>query len=262
MQPWRGVVVRGDHALDPHTRAGAALLAIGDDAVVCGSTAVALHGYDAADGVVVHVNIPHSRLARSRPGLVVHRHRFQPDDVVDLGGLPVLPHDLALAEFLCSRQKWAAFASLDQALRGLDARANAALKSSIRRRLELRSDRRGVKQAQFLVDLATGKADSPPESFFRLIVVEAGFPIPEPQLEILTIDGDLLFILDMAWKRLRIGLEFDGYAAHETRGVYDEERDRRLAGRGWIIIRACVTDLKDPTPVLSELRRAFAERSR
>ena len=174
----------------------------------------------------------------------------------------MLPHDLALAEFLCSRQKWASFASLDQALHGLDSHASAVLKSAIRRRLELRSDRRGVKQALTLVDLATGKADSPPESFFRLIVVEAGFPIPEPQLAICTIDGVLLFCLDMAWEELRIALEFDGFAAHEERAALDAERDRRLAGRGWIVVRARAADLKDPTRVLNELRRAFAQRSR
>ena len=81
-----------------------------------------------------------------------------------------------------------------------------------------------------LLALATGKAESPPESILRLIVVEAGFPVPEAQYEITTIDGRRLYVLDMAWPALRIALEYDGFAAHEERRELDAERDLRMAG--------------------------------
>jgi hypothetical protein len=261
-QLWRGVVIRADAAQDLRTRAAAAVLAVGKHAVLSGPTAVALHGHDAARSGSVHVTVPYSRSPRSRPGLVVHQNRFSPADVVMLDGLPVFAHDLALADFLCDGDKWDAFASLDQSLRGLDQVAIDKLKAAIRARLDLRDDPRGVARALMLLELATGKADSPPESWFRLIVVEAGLPVPEPQHEITTIDGVLLYVLDMAWVQHRIALEYDGQVAHEGREAYDAERDQVLRRRGWIIVRARAADLQDPTRVLGELRRAFELRMR
>lgn len=262
VQPWRGVVIRSDLALDLPTRAAAAILLVGGHAALCGPTALELHGCDAAAGTAIHVAVPYSRLPRSRAGLIVHRSRFTAEDVVRLHGLPVLAHDLAFADYLCDGDKWTAMASIDQALAGLDPRAVAVVKDKIRRRLAARVDPRGVARAQMLVDLATGLAESPPESIFRLIVTEAGFPAPEQQIKIFTVDGALLYKLDMGWKRLRFALEYDGYAAHEARADYDAERDRRLAARGWIVVRARAADLRDPGRVLAELRSAFASRSR
>lgn len=112
-----------------------------------------------------------------------------------------------------------------------------------------------------LLDLATGKAESPPESVLRLIVVEAGFPVPEPQHEIAAIDGRKLYVFDMAWPSRQVALEYDGFAAHEDRREYDLERDQRMAGRGWVTIRAAAADLRDPSRLLAELRTAFDRRS-
>lgn len=260
-QPWRGVVVRSEEALDLRTRASAAILAIGDHAVLSGPTAVALHGCAAAGTHPIHVTVPYSRSARNRTGLVVHQNRFREEDVVRVGELPVFAQDLALTEFLCDGDKWQAFASLDEVLHGLDEASIAAMKHSIRTRLEERDDPRGVARAAMLTELATGRAESPPESIWRLIVVEAGLPIPEPQYEVRSIDGAVIYLLDMGWESVRVALEHDGYAAHEARADYDAERDRRLAQRGWIVVRARAADLKDPSRVLAELRAAFARRT-
>lgn len=262
-QVWRGVVIRSADALDLHTRAAAAVLAVGDHAVLSGPTAVALHGCDAAKAVTdIHLTVPYSRSARSRSGLVLHQNRFDPEDVVDLDGLPVFPFDLALADYLCDGDVRTAFASLDQALAGRSEEQDNALRSAIRRQLALRDDKRGVAHALMLTELATGKADSPPESWMLLIVVEAGFPIPEVQYVIRTVDGRLLYVLDLAWADRRTALEYDGYAAHEERAAYDAERDARLAQRGWIVIRARAEDLRDPSRVLTELRAAFEKQAR
>lgn len=260
-QIWRGVVVRASDSLNPYTRRAAALLAVGQPAALTGPTALALHGLTAAASVEVHVAVPADRSERSKPGLVVHRSRYQPSDVIDINQLPVLDLDLALAEFLCDGDPRTAFASLDQALAGLSDADGRALLGAVVGRIGQREDSRGTNRALVLANLATGKADSPPESVFRLIVVEAGFPIPEAQYEILTIDGRRMYILDMAWPELRIALEYDGYAAHEERGEYDLVKDERLAKRGWILIRAGSADLGDPSRVLGELRVAFAKRS-
>jgi hypothetical protein len=260
-QIWRGVIVHAADALDPWTKAAAAILATSRYAVLSGSTALELHGLSGALSTDVHVTVNFSKCNKSRPGLVVHQSRFDPAEVVELDGLPVFSLPQTLADVLCGQDRLAAFASLDQALSGLSSTDEQSLRTAIAERLDARVDRRGVTGARVMLRLATGKAESPPESMFLLHVVEAGFPLPEVQHQIFTVDGRLLYVLDLAWPALRIALEYDGFASHEDRKPYDSERDSRMAGRGWITIRATAADLRDPGRVIEELRTAFRKRS-
>lgn len=261
VQPWRGVVIHAADALKLTTRAQAALLAVGPPAALSGATSLALHGISAVDDTNIHITVPYSRRIKSKPGLTMHQVDFRPSDVIELDGLATFSLDLALADFLCDGDKRAAIATVDEAMRGLAADHVRALRENVRDRIVDRRDRRGIHRALMLLDLATGKAESPPESILRLIVVEAGFPIPEVQYEITTVEGRKLYVLDMAWPSRRIALEYDGFAAHEERREYDSERDARMAGRGWITIRASAADLRDPARLLGELTRAFERRA-
>ncbi|WP_410656911.1 DUF559 domain-containing protein [Amycolatopsis sp. lyj-112] len=260
-QPWRGVVVHAADLLKLPSLAQAALLAVGQPAVLSGATSLALHGISAANGTTVHLTVPYARRVGSRPGLVVHRAEFHPSDVLELDELPVFSLDRALADYLCDGDKRTAFAALEEALHNLAPNHRGILHANVRDRIIDRRDRRGIHRAQMLLALATGEADSPPESILRLIVVEAGLPIPVAQYEIGTVDGRKLYVLDLAWPELRIALEYDGYAAHESRQGYDAERDARMAARGWITIRATAADLRDPRRLLAELRGAFERRA-
>ncbi|MFF1611994.1 hypothetical protein ACFVYA_29770 [Amycolatopsis sp. NPDC058278] len=260
-QPWRGVVMRSSDALKLRTRAEGALLAVGQPAVLSGPTSLALHGISASACASIHVTVPYERRIKSKPGLVVHQGYYRPTDVIEIDGLATFPIDLALAEFLCDGDRRTAFAAVDEWLRTLPPDHDGKLRENIRDRLEDRRDRRGIHRALTLLELATGKAESPPESVLRLIVVEAGFPVPEPQYELAAVDGRLLYRLDMAWPSRRIALEYDGYAAHEDRVAYDAERDARMAARGWITIRAVAADLRDSSRLLRDLGEAFRLRS-
>ncbi|MFI6301674.1 endonuclease domain-containing protein [Amycolatopsis thailandensis] len=260
-QPWRGVVIHSADALKLTTRAQAALLVVGQPAALSEATSLALHGLSAVDDTRIHVTVPHSRRIKSKPGLSVHQADFRSSDVVEIDGLATFSLDLALADFLCAGDKRTAFATLDEAMRGLAPDHVRVLRENVRDRLADRRDRRGIHRALLLLDLATGKAESPPESILRLIVAEAGFPVPEVQYEITTIEGRKLYVLDMAWPSLRIALEYDGFASHEERRDYDAERDARMAGRGWVTIRASAADLRDPRRLLAELTRAFEMRA-
>ncbi|MEV6648362.1 DUF559 domain-containing protein [Amycolatopsis sp. NPDC051371] len=260
-QPWRGVVIHAADALNLATRAQAALIAVGPPAALSGATSLALHGISAINDTVVHVTVPYARRVESRLGLVIHRAEFTEFDVVELDGLKVFSLDLALADFLCDGDKRMAFAALEQAMRGLSTDHCQRLRDNVRDRVLDRRSKRGIHRAQMLLALATGKAESPPESILRLVVVEAGFPVPEAQFEITDINGRKLYVLDIAWPEPRIALEYDGFAAHEERQERDAERDQRLAGRGWVTIRATAADLRDPSRVIAELETCFARRA-
>lgn len=261
VQLWRGVVVDGARALDPVTRATAAILACGPRATISHRSAAGLHGCTVAAGTTVHVTVPYGSAVRSRSGLVVHHGDLRAADSETLHGLPVTVLDHAVTEVLCGeRPRWIALACLDQALAGRGDADAMAFRRAVAARLAARDSNRGIRVAEALLSLGTTGADSPQESRLRLLIVDAGFPVPETQHRILNLAGVLVYKLDIAWPELMIGVEFDGFAAHEGREEYDAERDRRLAARGWRTIRVRKADLANPGPFLAELRRAFAQR--
>jgi hypothetical protein len=236
---------------------------VGPQGVLSGQTAAALHGCTAAaDCVDIHVTVPYECRVRSRPGLILHRDRFDEADVTARMGMPVLVLDLAIADLLCTQSRRLALACADQALAALPPNQRETFRAEVDDRLVHRDDRRGTRRAEVLLALATGLAESPPESWLRLLVADAGFPLPEAQFEIRDLEGRLVYRLDMAWPESRVALEYDGYEAHEGRSEADAERDRRLGGRGWTVVRARAQDLSKPDRVIGELHTAFAARRR
>lgn len=189
----------------------------------------------------MHITVAYSRSNKSRSGLGVHLNRFEPDDVVDIDGLG-------------DGDKLAAFACLDEVPAGLSAGQNRELRSDITQRLCARDDRRGVTKTHILVDLATGKPNSPPESMFRLLGVRRDSRSRKRNTRFSRSMG--CCVLDIAWPTVRIALQYDGYAAHDERNKRDSERDGRMAGRGRITVRATAADLSDPSRVVDDLRAA------
>ena len=256
---WVGVVVDGRRVHDVRTRAAAALLIVGPDAVVCGQTAAALHGCTAAMCPDVHVLVPYDRNPRKRKGLVVHHSCFYSGQVVELDGLRTLTIEQTVADLLCTARPADALAVADETLRLAEGRCDE-LRRSVLRRLRARPDPRGTVRGAALWDLASPRAESAPESWIRLLIIELGFPLPDVNFALLSPGGRELYRLDLAWPELRIALEYDGHAAHAGREEQDAAREEDLRRRGWIVVRARAADLADPTRVRNELRAAFARR--
>jgi hypothetical protein len=96
---------------------------------------------------------------------------------------------------------------------------------------------RGVVQARELLELADPRAESPQESRTRLRCIDAGFPCPEPQIEIFDPFGLFVARLDMGWRELCKAVEFDGDADHSSLAdqQHDLRRRRRAERQGWDI---------------------------
>lgn len=256
---WFGVVVEADRMLDVRTRAAAALLTTNRDAVICGPTAAMLHGCTALSPADTHVLVPYSRNPKKRPGLAVHHGSFYRDQIVVLDGLRVLSFPQAIADLLCLATPADALAVGDEALRMAEAQC-ADFRKVVADRIRARPDPRGGVRGTFLWQLASPRAESPPESWTRLLLIEQGFPLPEVNFSLLSPAGQELFRLDLAWPQLRIAVEYDGHAFHKGREEHDEARDEDLRRRGWIVVHLKAADLADPTCFLMELRAAFARR--
>jgi Protein of unknown function (DUF559) len=257
---WRGVLVDPARLLDPLTRAAAACIVVGPTAVLCGLTALRLHGCAEAETHPVHVITPYNRWARNQDGLRVHQGRVAAESLVTLHGLPAVALDLAVCDVLCTAPRRLALACADQAVARLPRSEQAPFIDQVAQRLHSRLDRRGTRRARGLLDLVDGAAESPPESSLRLIVVDAGFPIPVVQYEVCAPDGTVVWRLDLAWPQARVALEYDGFAAHAGREARDAARDEDLRRRGWIVVHATADDLRDPGRVLHEISAAFRRR--
>jgi hypothetical protein len=207
--------------------------------------------------------VPYRREIHSRGGLVVHHGRGIPEDVQTIDGLRVLALDRVIADLLCllpcRGRAQDALAVLDQALRRAG-EAQDTFRKNVAARLEKRPDIRGTVQARGLLDLGSGLAESPPESWLRLMLIENGVPLPEVNWVIATPDGREIVRLDLAWPSVRVCIEYDGWETHAGRKIADEARAAELRRHGWIVIRVDVDDLRSIRGLVTELRAAFAKR--
>jgi very-short-patch-repair endonuclease len=95
---------------------------------------------------------------------------------------------------------------------------------------------RNIAIARRLIRWAEPLTESPGESWLRLRILDAGFPRPDAQVRILDASGRLVYRLDLGYRELRLGLEYDGQEFHDS--AEDREHDARRRQRldrefGW-----------------------------
>lgn len=258
--PWTGVLVDPARATEPVTLISAARLATGTSAVVTGPSAAFLHGLTALAPTPVHLVLPYETRVAQRPGIVVHNGTGLDEDREERDGLPILCLDRVVSDLACTLFPPEALALLDEAFAQVDELDRPALRRRLRERLQVRPDPRGTVIGRRLVDLATGRAASPAESWTLWRVVDLGFPVPEVNLPVNDLDGRRLYLLDLGWPKVKIAVEYNGHAAHAGREEHDEARIRDLERRGWIVIVIGAEDLANPVRLETELYEAFARR--
>jgi hypothetical protein len=256
----REVLVDRTRQLEFRTRAAAALLMAGDRAVLTSHTAATLFGCTAADAGRVHVLVDYDRPLRPTDGIAVHHGRYDEQDVLVLDGLRVYALECALTELLCRAARPTALACMDQALAMTPPDERAEFRAEVAHRIAIRKDSRGRRRAEILLDLATGLAESPAESWLLLGLFDAGLPIPAQQVPVADLDGNVRYRLDFAWEDVRVALEYDGFAAHVSRVERDAAREDHLRRMGWTVLRATAADLKEPAELHAAIRRAFWRR--
>lgn len=198
--------------------------------VVTGRAAAALHGAAFVDDCTPIEIIGASR--RPRPGVIVRSERIADDETTTVAGLIVAtPHraGLDLARHL-PRTK--AVAHLD----ALGA-ATGICASELLLLAERYPGARGIRVARQRIPLLDAGAQSPRETWLRLLLIDAGFDRPETQIEVR--HGGFTAFIDMGWRELKIGVEYDGdvHLSDRKRYVRDIVRHETLLELGWLIIR-------------------------
>jgi hypothetical protein len=111
---------------------------------------------------------------------------------------------------------------------------------------------RGASKLRSVLELVDGGVESPQESGLRMLIVGAGLPRPETQIEF----RELRIRVDMGWRDWKVAVEYDGLQ-HWTAGrqrAWDIERIALLEAAGWVVIRVSAEMLRRPHVVLERIR--------
>ncbi len=216
----------------------AAWLWSGRKGIIAGRAAAALHGAKWVDDFApVELLGPFNH---PPPGIVVRRERIELEETVEVGSLRVT--GLARTAFDLARHlpRGVAVANLDalSAATGVTASDAAAL-------IPRHTGARGVRQCREALDLMDGGAQSPKESWLRLVLIDAGLPRPVTQLKVT--DGHLVAYLDLGWETPMVALEYDGDHHRSDRRQYvkDIRRAEMVERAGWHVIKVINEDRPD-----------------
>ncbi|NUU13607.1 hypothetical protein HP507_07155 [Curtobacterium pusillum] len=120
---------------------------------------------------------------------------------------------------------------------------------------------RSARKARSALDRVRCGVESPMETRFRLGVIDAGFPEPDVNVDVVDEAGVFLGRADLAWPQHRIALEYDGDHHRERRTFqHDQRRSNGFVVNGWIVIHATAADAGRPAVLVERLRQAFAQR--
>lgn len=244
-----------DRRNDPslHQRILAAHLWSRGGAVVSGLAASALHGAKWVDDdtpvelICAKPRAPHG---------VIARHELLLDNEIQrLDGLAVTtPNRTA---FDLGRR-----GRIDDAVAHLDALARAThlQKAAVEKVAAHHRHARGLRQLEAALDLLDAGAESPKETWLRLMLIRDGYPRPQTQIPVRSPDGRRRYYLDMGWPDLMVAVEYEGdhHRTGRERFAYEIMRAEDIREAGWWVVR--VAARHHPTEVLRRVRRAWNTR--
>lgn len=253
----------GDHFVsitDAQEQAQAALVGVPKDSVVVGLSAAAIWGMPLPPSVAQVLKGGPVSLSRRGAAAPTRRPRVDGHSIDIPAGHCVVHDSLALTTPARTWVDCAALVAPDHLL----AMGDWALKQGLLTLNEINSivtwarTRRGVVRAREVLPWIRTGVESGQESRLRWHVIVAGLPEPEINPEVV-LPGGRVVRLDLAYRGLRIGLEFDGDWHFDTQ-KHDAQRRAQLKSAGWKVIVATKDDLSDPTAFLTEIRAELAER--
>lgn len=236
---FRGVYV---DARVPDSRRGrlrAITLVTPDNAVVCDETAAWVRGLNVFSPGTRHDFEPAMVVRHGKARIVRPRSRgrqaiISSDDIDFVDGVHLTTPVRTVSDLL--RKMYRPYA-----LAAADAFAHAGLieVDEVNEYVARLKGYRGIVQARSLAAIIEPKTQSPGESWQRLRMLDAGFPPPEPQFEVVDDFGRSYFI-DLPYPDLLIGSEYDGREFHTDEHHRTHDRERRdylsdLYGWRWII---------------------------
>lgn len=251
----RDVFVPRGTELTAVVRAHAAWLWSQRRGVVAGRSAAALHGAKWVDA--------------NRPAEIGYDNRHAPatirtwsdrveeDEVALVDGMRVTTPARTAFDLACRYP-------VDVAVAMIDALARAThLKTADTELLaERHRGRRGIRRARVALPLVDAGAESPRETWLRLLMIRAGFPPPQTQIPVYDEYGQLVAVLDMGWADIKVGVEYEGDHHRTDRRTFnkDIQRAETIAQLGWLDVRVTAEDTEGG--VVARVSAAWQRRGR
>ena len=246
---YRDVYVANDLIVTAAIRARAAWLWADGHCVLSGVSAAAVLGTKWLDGGQPAELIRSDR--HSPPGILVRSYGLTPDDVCIVRGMRVTAP--VRTGFDIGRTH-----AQDRAVPIIDAlMAATGLKpADLIALADARPRLRGVRNLRATAALCDGGAESPQESRVRLMLVKAGIPAPETQVEFLDEYGHPFIRVDMGWREWMVAVEYDGvqHWSDRRQRSWDIDRIAILEAMGWAVIRISAEMLSRPEVVIERVR--------
>lgn len=223
--------------------------------VITGRAAAALHGaLWVDDDCPIELNY---NCRRPPSGIIARNERIGCDEVIQIGDMAVATKQRAAFDLGRYHPRGRAIAHLDALANATGLRAEQVWPLVERYR-----GARGVAQLRIALDLMDGGAQSPKETWLRLLLIAAGFPRPRTQIPVLNDRGRPFAYLDMGWEDAKIAVEYDGdqHRKDRRRYVWDEKRLRLIGERGWLHIKVINEDR--PHEIIERVTGAWARRER
>ncbi|WP_301145742.1 endonuclease domain-containing protein [Mycobacterium simiae] len=119
----------------------------------------------------------------------------------------------------------------------------------------------GLRRLESALELVDAGAQSPRESYLRLLLIDAGLPRPQTQIPVVGVDGMPVAYLDLGWEDCMVAVEYDGDHHQTDRRQYlkDIRRLETLEQLGWTIVRVVAEDR--PAAIVRRVRDALAASS-
>jgi len=232
-------------------RTAAAWLWSGRRATVAGAAAAALHGAgwipDDVPVELVHTN------PRAPHGVLTRRGVLHDGETQTIAGYPVTTPERTAFDIGRRGAVHSAVARLDAL-----ARATGFKVEEVLRVAENHPRAPGLRCLEAALELVDPGAQSPRESYLRLLFIDAGLPRPQTQIPVLGVDRVPIAYLDMGWQEWLVAVEYDGDQHRSDRRQYvkDIRRTERLQEMGWTVVRVVAED--SPAAVLRRVRAAIA----
>ena len=214
-----------------------------ESAAFSGLTAAWLHGLDVDPCNPIEITVASPTTVSTRAGMRVRRRKLENDEVALARGFRTTSALRTLRD-VCART------SLTEAV----VLADMALHAGAISVDELSS----VGRLRHVVKHVEPASESPMESRLRMLIVLAGLPRPEAQVEIR--DRWLRFAgrTDLYYREQRLGLEYDG-SGHRESLIEDNRRQNRLLDAGIRLLRFTASDIYNtPETVVGLVRSALA----
>ncbi|WP_418001947.1 DUF559 domain-containing protein [Mycobacterium sp. PDNC021] len=239
---FRDVYLPRDVELTAQFRAQAAWLACG--APLCGLSAAALFGTKWLDPTAPAEILRANR--RAQDGIVVRSWAVDPAELCLIGGITVTTPARTVFDIGRTRPAPQAIPIVDAVLNAtriktLDVAGIADAHRGVPGEARLRT----------MLEFVDGGAESPQESRLRLLLVRAGMPTPQTQIEF----RDLHIRVDMGWPDWRVAVEYDGvqHWTDRRQRSWDIDRIALLEAEGWTVIRVSAELLSRPQVVIDRV---------